>query len=621
MKDKQNLFSEFAAVSTADWEAKIKQDLKGAEYNKKLIWKTIEGIKVKPYYRSEDIDNQPFTDILPEQFPFIRGNKNDNNWLIRQDIKVENMADANQKALRILNKGITALGFVFADVFPKNQAEFSRLMQGIQLDAVELFFDAGNKSLEVLQMLSTEVKNQKLNDLNIRGSVNYDFLGKLSSSGKCVKQGDKTGLDIAVELVEFAKDNLPNFRVLHINGELFHNAGADAVQELTYSLSAGNEYLARLTERGISINELSLRMHFSFAVGTNYFMEIAKLRAARLLWSQIVQAYQPCCEYKSQMLIHTTTSRWNMTAYDPHINLLRGTTESMSGIIGGTDIHTVTPFDTAYKTSDEFSERMARNIQIILKEESYLDRINDPAAGSYYIESLTMSVAETAWQSFQAIEKKGGYIAAFTEGFIQEEIEKTAQKRLLLLATRRENLLGTNQFPNGEEKISKQVDFETAFPKQVTDNELIAKPLKSFRLAEEFEKLRLKTEQKDVPPSVFMFTYGKLNMRKARAAFATNFFACGGFNTIDNFGFPKVEAGIAAAQKSHAEIVVICSSDEEYPEIAPAIYKALNQQATVVIAGYPKDSIEELQQLGIQHFIHVKSNVLEELKVFQRKLN
>jgi methylmalonyl-CoA mutase len=289
----------------------------------------------------------------------------------------------------------------------------------------------------------------------------------------------------------------------------------------------------------------------------------------------------------------------------------------MSATIAGVDSLSVTPFNAAYESSTVFSDRIARNTQILLKEESYFDKIADPSGGSYYIENLTHSLAEHAWKLFQDIEAKGGYVEAFKAGFIQDQVTESANKRNMNIATRREILLGTNQYPNALEKVEANIKEKCCTSTKRDD--AIAEPIKIFRGAEQMETLRLKTERAKETPKVFLLTIGDLTMRKARAGFASGFFACAGFDVIDNLGFKSVEEGVKAAMDQKASIVVVCSSDDEYTEAAPAVLEQLGDKAITVVAGYPK-SIEELKAKGLKHFIHVKSNLIETLQGFQAEL-
>ncbi len=618
MKDK--LFSEFPPITTAEWEAVINKDLKGADYEKSLVWKTLEGINVRPYYRAEHIENNELLKTFPAQFPYIRGNnKTRNDWKIRQDIQGENLEEANHKALDALMKGADSIGFVFKDDFSISQSDFSKLLKDIVLTAVEINFVALHGSHAVLPLLENEVKTQEINPKDIYGSITFDPIGNMSLKG-AFNKAEEFVFDTVKEIVSYGKEKFPNLRVLAVNGQHFNNCGASAVQELAFSLAIGSEYLSKLTDRKLAVDDITPRMKFSFGVGANYFMEIAKIRAARLLWAKLVEAYNPKSKTSCQMYIHSTTSEWNMTAYDPYVNTLRTTTEAMSAAIGGADSLLINPFDKPYKNSDEFSERIARNQQIILKEESYLDRVVDPSAGSYYIENLTSAIANEAWKLFLTVQDKGGYLVAFKEGFIQKEVEETANKRNQNIAQRREILLGTNQYPNNNELIKSNIDL-TVLNKTIktVEKDQYGKPLKPFRGAMAFEELRLKTENHAFRPKVMMFPYGNLAMRKARSMFSCNFFACAGFETLDNNGFATIEDGIKAVMETKPSIVVICSSDDEYATIVPEIFGKLKNNTIIVVAGAPACA-EELKAKGITNFISVKSNVLQELKNYQKLL-
>jgi methylmalonyl-CoA mutase len=322
------------------------------------------------------------------------------------------------------------------------------------------------------------------------------------------------------------------------------------------------------------------------------------------------------------MNIHAVTSAWNQTVYDPNVNMLRATTEAMSATLAGVDSLEVLPFDKPIRKPSVFSNRIARNVQVILKEESYFDRVADPASGSYYIETLTDSIAAEAWKLFKQVEEKGGYLAAFKAGFVQEQIKASAQKRDMNIATRRQILLGVNQYPNFTETAGSDVTVETVTraPKAgvaVTQN--IAEPLEEYRGAQAFEALRYATDKSGKQPQVFMLTFGNLAMCRARAQFAGNFFACAGFKITDNNRFETVEEGARAALAAKTQIVVACAADDDYAEAVPQIAQQIGDKAILVVAGDPACRAE-LEAKGIKKFINVKSNVLETLKEYQQAL-
>lgn len=614
-EQKEKLFSEFAPVSTEDWVAKITADLKGVPFEKKLVWKTGEGFNVNPFYRLEDIEGLKTTESLPGEFPYVRGTKKDNDWKVRQNIEVGCFKAANEKALDILNKGVTSLGFVIKgdDV---NKENIAALLKDVCPQAVELNFNTCLCKAEQLIAILAEVYKEKGADLEkCYGSVNYDPFKKPLIKGK----ENANWVESAAAVLK-AGAALPKYRVLAVNAFNLNNAGAFITQELGYALAWGNELMAKLTEAGFTADEVAKNIKFNFGISSNYFMEIAKFRAARWLWAEIVKAYAPACDCACKMLAHAQTSAWNMTIFDAHVNLLRTQTEAMSAAIAGVDSITVRPFDQTYQASDDFSERIARNQQLLLKEESHFDKVVDPSAGSYYVEVLTNSVADVAWKLFLDVEEKGGFAALANAGEIQKSVNASNEARHKNVATRREVLLGSNQYPNFTEVAAEKIqESASCCCGGGHCGEATITALDFSRGASEFEALRLATEKSGKTPKVFMLTIGNLAMRLARSQFSANFFACAGYKIIDNLGFETVEAGVEAAVKAGAEIVVLCSSDDEYATFAPEAYKALAGRAEFVVAGAPA-CMEDLKAVGIEQFVNVKSNVLETLKAFNAKL-
>ena len=617
-ENKEKLFDQFPPVSTEEWRAKVEVDLKGADFNKKLVWRTNEGFNVQPMYRAEDIKDLKTTDSLPGEYPFVRGTKTNNDWYIRQEIEVCCPKAANEKATEVLGKGVTSLGFKLKEDI--DAEGLKTLLAGIDLAKVEVNFDCcPNKALQLAKDLVEVVKAAGAAD-TFSGSIGFDPFRRLLKHGKDFPKDIKA---LAAEIVKAVAD-VKNLRVLAVNTDKLCNAGAYIYQELGYALSWGNEWLSQLTDAGIDATEAAKRIKFNMGISTNYFMEIAKFRAARMLWAQIVKQYEPKCDCACKMNVHATTSEFNQTIFDAYVNLLRSQTESMSAALAGVDSITVTPFDKQYKNPDEFSERLARNQQLLLKEESHLDKIVDPAGGSYYVETLTMSIANEAWKLFLATEEQGGFYAALKAGEVQKAVNESSDKRHTDVARRKESLLGTNQFPNFNEIANDKIKCEGGKCCCGHNNDAEAETdaveaLKNTRAASEFEALRLETERSGKRPKVFMLTIGNLAMRLARSQFSANFFACAGYQIIDNLGFDTVEAGVEAAMEKQADVVVLCSSDDEYATLAPEAFKALAGRAEFVVAGAPACS-DDLKAVGITEFVNVRSNVLETLKAFNAKL-
>lgn len=615
---KEKLFSEFPPVTTEEWMAKIVADLKGADFEKKLVWKTNEGFNVNPFYRNENIVDLKTIDSLPGEYPYVRGTKKDNEWYARQDITVTDFKAANQKALDILNKGVDSLGFIIKgdDIKADN---IKALLKDICLDAIEINFSTCHrKSHELARILSDYYKDANVDALKCYGSINYDPFKPLLKKGReCTDW-----VENAADMIK-AASALPRFRVLAINAHAISDGGGFIYQELGYALANGNQILGALVETGLDASLVAKKIKFNFGIGGNYFMEIAKFRAARWLWAEIVNAYasnssEDLTKSASKIYAHAQTSKFNKTIYDAHVNLLRTQTEAMSATIAGVNSLTVRPFDETYKTPDDFSERIARNQQLLLKEECHFDKVTDPSSGSYYIENLTKSIAEQAWKLFLEVDEKGFY-EAIKAAVVQDAVKASANTRFKALATRREVLLGTNQYPNFTEKAGNKIVLDTPAKDGCgcSDNAPY-KVLPTERLAVEFEQLRLDTEESGAP-KVFMLTIGSLAMRLARSQFSCNFFACAGYKVIDNLGFETIEAGMKAAREQGANIIVLCSSDDEYATFAPQAQQLLQDNEFLVVAGAPACA-DELKAQGIEHFVNVRSNVLETLRMFSAKL-
>lgn len=628
MESKDNntqLFSEFPPVTTDQWEAKIIEDLKGADYEKKLLWKTAEGIGVKPYYRAEHISELPYTAILPGQYPYVRSNKTkDNSWEIRQCIDVSNIKEANLIALNAIAKGATALSLDVSEA--QSAADVAALLKGIPLDKTDIHYFSSPNYPVLLNQLLEACKLLNCDPKQLHGSFDFDPISYVLIHGDFYHI-ESADMNQSYDLILRSSGVGQKFRFVSINGHYIHNSGGNIIQEVAFAMASASDYVALLTSKGMNVDDITPRITFFLSSGSNYFMEIAKFRAARLLWARIVEQYKP--EKPESMMAHinAVTSNWNKTVYDPFVNMLRTTTEAMAAAIASVDSITVNPFDTPYKEADDFSRRIARNQQILLKEEVFLDKVIDPSAGSYYIEKLTESIAAHTWELFVKVEQMGGMTQAVKDGFIQVEVEKNANARRQDVANRRLVMLGTNQQPNQDERMLEKIQEEVSEQEEAPTTETKYRTLNLGRASDAFEDLRLATEifmdTGNKQPEVFMFTMGNLAMRKARASFSSGFFGCAGYKVFDNPGFNTIEEGVKAISGQNPSIVVICSSDEEYVEIVPEIckqLKAAGSEAILVLAGYPKDQIEIFKQEGIEEFIHVRSNVLETLAGFQRKL-
>ncbi len=613
--NQEKLFDMFEPVSTEDWVAKINVDLKGADFNKKLVWRTNEGFNVQPFYRRSDVKELAHLGTLPGLCPFVRGTKFSNDWLIRQQIEGCTPEEINREAVHAIDRGVDSIGVKLGrDV---TAADLEVIFKDIDLKKIEVNISCCmGKAVEIARMFVDFLKSKGV-EKEFKGSIDFNPFKRLLRHGIEFPRDIK---DEALALYDAVKE-VPGMTCFAVDSYMLNNAGAYITQELGYALAWGAEWMTLLTEAGLTPCDVAARIKFNMGISSNYFMELAKFRAGRMLWAEIVKAYgaaEECCKMK----VHAVTSQFNQTIYDAHVNLLRSMTETMSAALAGVDSIETLPFDLQYKKPDEFSERIARNQQLLLREESHLDKVVDPAGGSYYIENLTASIAKVAWENFNKVEDAGGFLAELRKGEIQKSVNESGVKRHVDVARRKEILLGTNQYPNFNEKALDKIEKDGCACKCGCGQEVEDGAVESLvfdRAASQFEQLRLDTERSGKRPKVFMLTIGNLAMRLARAQFSANFFGCAGYEIIDNIGFKTVKEGIDAAMEKGADVVVLCSSDDEYAEYAPEAYKELGGRAMFVVAGAPA-CMEDLKAQGIEEFIHVRVNVLDTLVKFNAKL-
>lgn len=618
------LSNKFPPTETSEWLSAVEKDLKGSDYEKTLVWKTDENIDIQPFYRQEHISHLgELVQSIPGEFPFARGiNKEKDSWKINVRIRHQSADNANEAAINAINNGADSVTFS-KEVFDRAK-NIEPLLTNINLKNTLINFETEEQIDKKVKLISKylQSKNEVLN-----GSFFLDPLKTL------IIKGDDKDLESAIteikEAILLCDEYMPFYRIFTIHSYPFKSSGGNIVQELAFTLNAAVEYITKLTNIGLDIDSICKRIKFSFSIGSSYFMEIAKLRAARLLWGKIVEHHNPANEESCKMNIHAHTAHFNKTVYDPYVNILRGTTETMAAAIGGANSITVTPFDACYKNSDHFSERVARNTQLITRHEAFLDKVKDPGGGSYYIEKLTESISEEALKLFKEVEKNGGFIESLKKGLIQERITKSRSVFEEKSHTREKAFLGTNHYPNPEEKMPGKMEKTDSTTEEMADNKANPdiQPLKTFRGSEQFEKLRFKTEKyselKGHAPKVFLLQLGDLRKRRARANFSYNLFGCAGFEIVDNSGFDTTESGVKSALESKADIVVICSSNDEYPDLVPEAVRGLREkkpEQIIVVAGYSKTLLENLKNCKIDDFIHTGTNAVEFLNKYMKIL-
>lgn len=618
MEGTENLFQDFSPVTGEEWKQKIVQDLKGLDYDRAMIWQTENDFSVRPFYMSEELEKFSQTESAPGQFPYTRARKGrtDNSWDTCQEIFQPSAGEANQLARAAVANGGHALTLRLYN----NLSQWEQYIESLDLTAIRLHIDLGSYSKSSLSSFYQTILTE-----NMSGSVHFDPIGVGLDTGQLPYNGKELAENLKQHYSQIRAKN-KNFYGITVDSTRFQNAGSSQVNELAFALALGSEYIAVLQQSGVAPADACRFIKFLSPVSSGYFTEIAKFRAFRRLWSTILSAYGVAAE-DIDFHIHGITSASNQTLYDPHVNLLRGTTEAMSAAAGGCQTISVLPFDLPYSHGDAFSQRIARNTQHLLRYESYMDKVLDPASGSYYIENLTESLSQKAWSIFQEIEGKGGFLQVIQQGWLQEQIQKDKERKQQEVAIRKRTILGTNQFPlRGEKAAGKGSRQLVAVDSDGFSGEKISS-LTPFRLAEPYEELRLTTEKYSQKtgktPAAYLLPIGNLAMRIARATFAANFFSCAGFDVIESNGFDNPIDGVKDFEAKGGDVLVICSSDAEYSQFAGEICSLARKQKPeqmILVAGYPKDAIEQLKQAGVDDFIHVKTNALEFLQQIQQKL-
>ncbi len=708
MPQEEHFFDQFSRPTYEEWREAAEKTLKGVPFEKKLITRTYEEIDLQPMYWQHDAENIAHINSLPGFAPYLRGSNasgyNHQSWEICQELSYATPQSFNEALRMDMERGQTAVNMLLdtptragIDASDATAGEtgnhgvsiscledLAQALDGIDLAQTPIFIQAGAYGVPIAGMLTALVRRQGKPTTGLRGCIAVDPLGTLAREGTL-----HCSLDDAYEgmarLTQWARSNAPDMDTILVQSHPYHDGGGSATQELAFAMATGVEYLRALQSRGVSIDDAALSMQFAFSLGSNFFMEIAKLRAARLLWAKIVKAFGGS-EAAQKMIIHARTSAWNKTTYDPYVNMLRTTTEAFAGVVGGSSSLHVSPFDEPIRPPDFFSRRIARNTQIILQQESHLDRVIDPAGGSWYVENLTDNLGKKAWGVFQEVEKLGGMEQALVANRPQSQVAETAQKRVKNMNLRRDVFVGINMYPNLQEKPVEvpAIDREaihrerkahidqhkasvdqgacaTALDalikaKHAADGSVvdaaadavacgstigiltktlltegstppIIEPICIHRGTQHFEALRKNADdyaaKTGAPPKVFLANMGPIPQHKPRADFTTGFFQVGGFEVIGNNGFGTTDEAAQAALDSGAPIVVICSTDDTYPELVPPLTKAIKDarpETTVILAGYPQDQIDAHKQAGVDDFIHLRANCYEMLVNLQQKI-
>lgn len=612
MKDKRSkekFFEEFSPVDKEGWIQKVVEDQKDQRFEK-LIWSTLEDIEVAPFYTSED--QTRFNHLKAYQHNF--GNFNNpaypaRNWTNYEGLDIGKESMSNPAALQALNAGADGLLFNIGS----SEINFKALLKNVELPYCQVSFKSGSESYDLIAKYLNYSKTV-YGDLSILNGF-YDF----DSIANWTK-GSQLKPSVFSKIGELLRQTglTPGFKPLSIQGHHFHESGANIVQEIAFILNTVVEYFDKLTESETAIADIVGGIQVSLSIGSNYFMEIAKLRAIRILYHQLIKAYGLTNFQPADLQIHCTTSYWTKTIYDPETNLLRNTTEAMAAILGGCNSIMVDPHDLVSVPASTFSRRIARNISSILKEESYLDKIVDPAAGSYYLENLTGEIAQHSWDLFQEIEEKGGFIKAFEKNIIQEKIKTVRQKRHQNVARQKTIIVGTNQYSDPKDIVS---EFIPAKQVDVSSNATGYEYLSGGRASKDIENLRIKTvkisNELKQSPSIIIVNMGNDKTQKVRSGFVRSFFNSSGFKTTAVDLKDDFQHTINDVLTQPGNVVVMCGSDEKYREKALPFTRSLKATAPkklLYIAGRATELEHELLKEGLHGKIYLHCDMVETIE-------
>ena len=690
---------EFTPPTDEEWKAACEALLKGAPFEKKMFTKTYEGITFDPMYTRKHTEDILPKGVMPGMGDYLRGvdaaGYIGKPWGIAQACDETLPAENNELLRHEHDKGATIYHIVLDTAsrtgVDARQAEavgdtgtsvttvedMHVLLTGLDLAKFPLYVYAGANAVPLLALVAAARRASGEDMAEVRGIVGADPIGALAADGKLPASLD-AHYDSLAAAARWATVNAPHLRTVFVRSDVYSNGGANDVQEVASVLATATAYLRALCERGLTIDEAASQIAFAFSMGANFFLQIAKLRAVRPLWAQIVGAFGGSAEAQ-KMRIHARPALFFKTIYDPYVNMLRNTTEIFSGVVGGIDSFESAPFDEPIRKGDEFSRRIARNVQIMLQEEFGLLQPIDPAGGSWAVETLTRQRKEKIWAEFQRIEKEGGIVAALRAGSLQESVAAVLAARFKNADLRRDRIVGNNMYPNMTETLLETRAEDTAALKAQRTADIDAylsdidvkhrdEALTSLRQAhsvdnaveaalagatiaelmtavtegngaetvtaiaphrwsERFEALRQRTEEykaeKNDNVKIFLANMGPIPQHKARADFTTGFLQVGAFEVLGNDGFKTVEEAADAARASGADAVVICSTDATYPEIVPALAPKLHEvlpKARVFLAGAaPKDLLETYKEAGIDEYISVRANCYEILESLQKQ--
>lgn len=593
--DNKKLFSEFTPVTKQQWIERVNADLKGEDFNRKLVWKNLSNINFQPFYNAEDT-----LDYLTDM------GENAQALINYRSIDVVSAEAGNKQALKAVNEGVTGLLFNLNDY-----VAVAALLNGVNLNRIAVSFVLKNNSVKFVKEFFAFAEQNLIYNKSLRGYFDLGLITNYVTKGHI----DNSHFEVVRNLTKLG-EKFPNFKTITVSGTAYLDSGSNQVQEVAYTLNSLVYLIEQCLYKDISLQSIFNNLHVQLAIGSEYFVEIGKFRAFNSLLHKIAKKYG-VTDFKHTLT--AKTSIWSKSVTDAHTNLLRATTETMSAILGNVDGVLIDAYDKEFNETSDFSNRIASNISTILKEESYFGKVANPVDGSYYIEEVTVQIAEKALELFKAIETAGGFNNAFESELIQTQIAEIRQEKIKLISQRRLPMVGVNKYPNLMETVASKV--------LSSGSKGSSKWLVPRRASLEIEALRKVTEQlvEDINkrPIVELTSFGNLTMRKARAAFSYDFIGVSGFEVWQEKSYDTVKEAAESSAKSESDVVVICSSDPDYDENALAfveIFRTFNSEKVLLLAGNPVEIMDVLTKAGLDGCIHLKSDVIQTIANVQKKI-
>ncbi len=669
MADLDERIDPFPPVPRSEWVAKVEADLKGAAFDK-LRSTTAGGLTVEPLYTADDaVDAQQAG--LPGLFPFVRGSSAVGGWTIRQEYDDPRPSVCKAMIETDLARGVEALWLRLGPrggVRVLTVDELDQLLAPVDLERTSVWVDGGSDALAVASGFLSVARRRGVEISALRGGLGFDPVGLLAGDGG-IHGGLRARMAELRDLAAWCAEHAPGLRAVHVSGSPYDNAGASEVQELAYTLATGLEYLRQLVDAGLTVDAAAAQLAFSYGISSDFFTQVAKLRAARWAWAKVVKAAGGDGALAA-MHIHGRTSPFTMAFRDPWVNMLRVTAECTAAILGGAQSISTLPFDYPIGPADDLSLRVARNTQLVLRDESHLGEVADPAGGSWYVERLTEDLARAAWEELQSIERDGGILEALGSGTLVDRVSAVAEQRRKRIATRKTPIVGVSEFPNLEEdsvrrepvtsdeihglleRSLQSIDLEThrdqllKLARRVNETErprgslteacleameagadmysvatvlqhgqpdFHVEPVAAWRQSDAWERLRDRSDRADSRPTAFLANLGPIPAHKARSAWAQNLLAAAGIAAPPNDGFDGPDALSSGWSSSGASLAVVCGSDADYESSLEPSVAALKAAGcpVVLVAGRPGEREAALREAGVSDFVFVGADVLD----------